>query len=303
MVHDPVMAQEDGRYYLFCTGHGISCMWSDDLEMWHAMKPCLPELPSWIVDEIPQATPHLWAPDIIYHQGQWHLFYACSLFATNISVIGHATSPTLNPDAANYGWVDRGMILRSVPGRDEWNAIDPNIIIDDDGTPWMDFGSFWNGMKLVRLTDDLNAVAKPEEWSTIARRKQNGEIDITQPGDDAIEAPFIFRKGEWYYLFVSFDYCCRGKDSDYKTVVGRADNVKGPYVDRDGRLLNAGGGTLLIEGDGQNTVGVGHCAVYTFGDKDIFAAHAYDAKDGSPHLLLRRVEWTDDQWPMLKEMK
>jgi arabinan endo-1,5-alpha-L-arabinosidase len=38
-------------------------------------------------------------------------------------------------------------------------------------------------------------------------------------GDAAIEAPFIFKKNNYYYLFVSFDYCCRGEKSTYKMMV------------------------------------------------------------------------------------
>ena len=38
MVHDPVMAFEDGKYYLYCTGHGITQMTSTDRHHW-TIKP------------------------------------------------------------------------------------------------------------------------------------------------------------------------------------------------------------------------------------------------------------------------
>jgi arabinan endo-1,5-alpha-L-arabinosidase len=31
-----------------------------------------------------------------------------------------------------------------------------------------------------------------------------------------VEAPFLIKHGDWWYLFVSYDYCCRGVKSDYK---------------------------------------------------------------------------------------
>ena len=55
MVHDPVMAFEDGQYYLYCTGHGITQMTSSDRRHW-TIKPegLLPEgkIPAWTRDEI-----------------------------------------------------------------------------------------------------------------------------------------------------------------------------------------------------------------------------------------------------------
>lgn len=33
-VHDPVMAYENGKYYLYCTGHGITQMTSTDRKHW-----------------------------------------------------------------------------------------------------------------------------------------------------------------------------------------------------------------------------------------------------------------------------
>src|SRR3546814_4627816 len=81
---------------------------------------------------------------------------------------------------------------------------------------------------------------------------------------DAIEAPFIIRRGDFHYLFASFDFCCRGADSNYYTVVGRAAKAEGPYVDREGRSMLKGGGTVILRADrgaGDRFVGPGHCAV------------------------------------------
>ena len=65
------------------------------------------------------------------------------------------------------------MVVRSVPGRDMWNAIDPNVAIDESGTPWMAFGSFWTGIKLVKLNPDLTSIVTGpgEEWHTLASRQ------------------------------------------------------------------------------------------------------------------------------------
>jgi arabinan endo-1,5-alpha-L-arabinosidase len=34
---------------------------------------------------------------------------------------------------------------------DDFNAIDPNIFFDAQGHAWMSFGSFWSGIKMLRI--------------------------------------------------------------------------------------------------------------------------------------------------------
>ena len=297
MTHDPVLARQGDRFYLFATGEGVSVMSSSDLKTWKFEKPVFEEAPQWAVDAIKGYHGHTW--DIIYHNGLYHLFYSCSAFAKNTSAIGHATNPTLDPSDARFKWTDQGKIIQSVPNRDMWNAIDPNIIIDEAGTPWMSFGSFWDGIKMVRLTDDLARVAQPEEWYSLSRRERSFELDDKDPGDGAVEAPFIMKHGDYYYLFVSFDYCCRGMKSNYKVVVGRSETVTGPYLDKDGKSMAQGGGSLVIQGNA-DYVGVGHNAAYHFDGKDYFICHAYSAKeDGAPKLIIREMTWTPDGWPIV----
>lgn len=300
MTHDPVLARQGNTYYLFATGEGISVMSSPDLKTWTFEKPVFGQAPQWAVEAIKGYHGHTWAPDIIYHDGLYHLFYSCSAFAKNTSAIGHATNPTLDPSDPRFKWTDTGKVVQSVPNRDMWNAIDPNIIIDGQGTPWMCFGSFWDGIKMVRLTADLSQVAQPEEWYSLSRRERSFELDDKDPGDGAVEAPFIMRHGDYYYLFVSFDYCCRGLKSDYKVVVGRSKTVTGPYVDKDGKSMAQGGGSLVIQGNA-DYAGVGHNAAYRIDGKDYFICHAYSVKeDGAPKLIIREMTWTPDGWPVVE---
>jgi arabinan endo-1,5-alpha-L-arabinosidase len=183
-----------------------------------------------------------------------------------------------------------------------WNAIDPNIIFDKEGTPWMSFGSFWNGLKLVKLDASLTKIAEPQEWHTIARRERSFELSDKNPGDAALEAPFIFEKDGWYYLFLSWDLCCRGENSTYKVVVGRSRDVEGPYFDREGKNLFHGGGSLLIQGN-VNWYGAGHCSVYHFKGEDYLFLHAYDASDeGRSKLKVKPIRWTADGWPRVRPL-
>lgn len=295
-VHDPVMIKHHNTYYLFCTGQGISVFSSTDRKEWKHEKPVFGQPPQWAVDAVPEFKGHIWAPDIIYHNGLYHLYYSVSAFAKNTSCIGVATSPTLDPTDKNFKWTDHGKVIQSVPGRDFWNAIDPAVAVDDAGTPWMAFGSFWGGIKLVKLTSDLKAVAQPEVWQTVAKRSRDFKTHDYDPGEGAVEAPFIFRKGGFYYLFISLDYCCRGANSTYKVTVGRSATIDGPYFDQQGIRLDQGGGTLVVAGD-KYYAGVGHNAAYTFDGKDYLVFHAYDiAQQGKPKLKIKEIIWTNG-WP------
>lgn len=297
-VHDPVMTKENDTYYVFSTGPGITYYESTDLKNWQLTGRVFADGPSWARRVAPGFGGHLWAPDVYEKNGKFYLYYSVSAFGKNTSGIGVTVNETLDPDSDNYRWVDQGIVLQSVPNRDFWNAIDPAIVEDDDGTPWMSFGSFWGGLKLVKLDDDMTRLAEPQEWYTIAKRPGRDTNDDANPGEGAIEAPYIFKKNGYYYLFVSFDKCCRGMDSTYNIRVGRSKNVEGPYVDRDGKSLNEGGGTLVLEGN-ENWVALGHNAAYTFDGKDYLVFHAYETADNAVQKLrILPMHWEND-WPQV----
>ena len=300
MVHDPVMAYEDGTYYLFATGHGIQQMTSRDCKTWTVSpQPVMTVIPQWTRDSVPGFTNHVWAPDIIRWHDRWWLAYSCSTFGKNGSAIGLLSSSSLKSPI----WNDEGCIVTSREQRDNWNAIDPNFIIDEDDQPWLVWGSFWDGIQIARLDTTMH-LAKGEIPRTIARRYSPKDLNrMPNPtsqyaGTNAIEAPFIMKHGGYYYLFVSWDYCCMGSKSTYRVVVGRSKTVDGPYVDRDGEDMREGGGTPVIAGDKKEFEALGHCAAYHYDDKDIFICHGYSiAHNGASILVQRLIRWTADGWP------
>lgn len=290
-IHDPVIIKADDAYYLFCTGDGIPVRASDDLLTWRSPFPpaVFGRLPDWAQEAIPQAT-NIWAPDISYYNGKYHLYYSVSTFGSNRSVIGLATNTTLNFKEKGFKWVDEGLVIEST-GAENYNCIDPNLILDADGVPWLAFGSFWSGLKMRRLDYETG---KPSDEDTtvypLAQRFVNS---------GSVEAPFIIRKGDWYYLFASFDFCCRGVDSTYYVAVGRSEAVTGPYVDRDGVEMLKGGGTQITFPT-ERWRGPGHCAVLQDGETDYLVYHAYDAKSGGdPTLRISVLNWDADGWPSL----
>lgn len=299
-AHDPVMIKQNNTWYLFCTGMGISVWSSKDMKNWKREAPVFSEAPKWAVQAIPHFKGHIWAPDIRFFNGSYYLYYAVSAFGKNTSCIGVAVNKTLDPTSPDFKWNDEGKVIQSVPGRDLWNAIDPALIVDETATPWLAFGSFWEGLKLVKLNPDLTSVAEPQEWYTIARRPRDFKTPDSAAGNAAIEAPFLFKKGTYYYLFVSWDYCCRAEKSTYKVVVGRSKTVSGPYIDSAGVRMDQDGGTLVVEGDGKEWFGAGHNAVYTFDRNDYIIYHGYDAHDkGRSKLIIKELKWNAAGWPVV----
>jgi arabinan endo-1,5-alpha-L-arabinosidase len=242
------------------------------------------EKPAWLADTVPGVA-NLWAPELIEHDGTWYLYYAASTFGSNHSVIGLATNATLDASDADYEWVDQGPVLASETS-DDFNAIDPGVV-DVEGTPWMSFGSFWSGIRMVELEWPSGMLADP--GAEPLRLADRGSPP------NAIEAPYVVEHDGWFYLFVSKDSCCQGLNSTYSMWVGRSETVTGPYVDRDGVPMLEDGGTLLLETDGDE-IGPGGQSV----SNGWLAYHFYDgANGGDPTLAIRSLTWDADGWPVL----
>jgi arabinan endo-1,5-alpha-L-arabinosidase len=321
------MIQTQDGFVAFGTGQGIATWISRDGRAWRPGPPVFSRTPAWVFDLLPGFDGNVWAPDIFVHDGVFYLYYSVSAFGRNNSAIAVATNPTLDPDDPEFGWMDHGIVVQSVPGRDMWNAIDPHLVLDRDGVPWMSFGSHWGGIKLVRMDPGLERVAEPEEWHTIAARHRYWKLDERDAGDSAnpeldyealypdeilalnrasengaIEAPVIFWKNGFYYLFASWDRCCRGAESTYKVVVGRSPSITGPYLDREGEEMIFGGGSLVVQGfpESERWAAGGHNDVITIGDSDYLVFHAYDTLDGGQSkLLIREIFWDASGWPIV----
>ena len=115
----------------------------------------------------------------------------------------------------------------------------------------------------------------------------------------AIEGAYLTAHGGKYYLFVSFDFCCRGKRSTYNIRVGRSDTFEGPYLDREGKPMLEGGGTLLKASQDPD-FGPGHNSVLIDGDKEYIVYHTYDARyGGMSRLRISRLSWDEGGWPLV----
>jgi arabinan endo-1,5-alpha-L-arabinosidase len=311
-VLDPSIIRQGATYYAFSTDVAgfasgsaargslpIRC--SEDKVSWAACGSVFPQgMPEWIAEKIP-GVQGLWAPDISYFNGEYHLYYNGSLLNTNRTVIGLAINKTLDPADPRYRWVDRGMLLESNVG-DDFNALDPNILVDVDGRVWLTYGSYWSGIQQREIdpATGMLLAGNPERYNL-----------ATRPGvpNNPIEGASLVRHGSYYYLFVSVDYCCEATvaEDDYKQAVGRSTSPHGPFVDERSTPMMHDGGTVLIEGNANwNAPGGGTAFLDAATGESLLIFHAQNLhaqnlqQGGTPYAWIKKLGWVND-WPVLNE--
>jgi arabinan endo-1,5-alpha-L-arabinosidase len=284
-VHDPSTIVEcDGTYWVFGTGRGILSRFSMDLVEWRAGPPVFTNPPAWTTNVVAGHRGRFWAPDVIRVNGRYLLYYSVSAWGSRNSAIGLVSNPTLDPTSPRHRWEDHGLVIRSSE-QDDFNAIDPSVMLDSGGRLWLAFGSFWSGIKLMELDPrtglqmgthaPLHALA----WK------------------EAIEAPCLSQRGDSYYLFLNWGLCCRGTNSTYNIRVGRSPQVTGPYLDQDGADLLRGGGSLVLQTVGGD-IGPGHAGLLRQGGADRLSYHYYSGpKAGQAVLGIRSLRWSSSGWP------
>jgi arabinan endo-1,5-alpha-L-arabinosidase len=288
-AHDPstiVKCQDD--YWFFYTGRGVPSYYSKDLVKWEAGPAVFTNAPDWVAQTVPSNRwMHYWAPDVIYWRDQYRLYYAVSTFGKNRSAIGLATNPTLDPANPRFHWTDQGIVVQSAE-TDNFNTIDPAVAQDAGGRLWLAFGSYWSGIKMIQLDPD-----------TGKRIAANSPL-YSLASNASIEAAYVYRHDGLYYLFVNWGQCCRGTNSTYEIRMGRSRNITGPYLDRNGTDLMAGGGSLFLATDGP-FIGPGHAGIVSDGGADWLSCHFYDGtRHGLPTLAILPLRWATNGWPEVR---
>jgi arabinan endo-1,5-alpha-L-arabinosidase len=281
-VHDPgIVKKPDGTYLIAHTGNNIVLKTSTDRTAFKDAGVAFPGGASWTTSYT-GGSANLWAPDISYHNGKYYMYYAASTFGSNHSGIFLATSTT----GASGSWSNQGLVIETTTSSN-YNAIDPNLVVDASGNWWLTLGSFWTGIKLIKLNPSTGLRA---DSSLVALAQRTGSTT-------AIEASFIFHHGSYYYLWVSFDLCCRGASSTYRIMVGRSTSVTGPYLDRNGTRMTSGGGTQVLAGHG-SIHGPGGQSVIADTDANVLFYHYY-ANSGASFLGINLIGYDSAGWPFV----
>ena len=286
-LHDPsTIVKCRDEYWLFSTGVGIASRRSKDLVNWREGPCVFTHPPAWTTNMVAGNQGYFWAPDVIQFRNRYLLYYSVSTWGKNTSVIGLAINPTLDPDDRRYGWSDGGIVVGST-SQAPYNAIDPSVMLDRDGRLWIAFGSYWTGIKLVEL-----------DPQTGLRSPTNSAV-YSLAWSESIEAACLYHHADHYYLFVNWGQCCRGTNSTYEIRVGRSERVTGPYLDREGKALMQGGGSLVLASEGYR-FGPGHAGILKDGAREYFSYHFYHGeRRGRSMLEVAPLGWSADGWPQV----
>lgn len=289
LVRDPsTIVKKGDTYWIYGTGPGTQQFSSRDRLHWTNRGPALPKAPDWLAATVPGNKNDVWAPDIHLYHGTYFLYSAYSHWGSNNSGIGVATSKTLEPNS----WVEQGLVVHSVQGGD-MNDIDPCVFEDAAGAMWLSYGSFVSGIKLIQL-DPVTGLASKTNPKVYAL-SSNGE------------ASYVAFHDGYYYLWVNWDSCCQGSRSKYIIRMGRSKSVTGPYLDKGGKDMMQGGGTVFLatvydDKSGRppdDEVGPGHVGILHDVDGDWLSTHYEWARDkqGATTVNFQRLAWDSDGWP------
>jgi arabinan endo-1,5-alpha-L-arabinosidase len=284
-AHDPNIIYHDSHYYLFKGGIHIPILKSTNITgPWTELGTVLAS--DSIIQKGNRARP--WAPTTIHRNGLFYCYYTLSAQGSRNSAIGVATTPALD----GTPWTDHGLVINTGqgPGSDVYpytvtNAIDASVVVDEDsGQVYLNYGSFWRGIWQVPLAEDMVHVkdaGAPDavQLAFVPRKKSK-----------PVEGSWMSYKNGFYYLWFSFGKCCnfqrgfpaRGKE--YSVRVGRSESVRGPFVDRKGKSLVEGGGTVVYGSNHGSVYAPGGMGVLDGGEGlDILYYHFLNTSVGFKH--------------------
>ena len=308
-----IMTPDGKGIYVFATAPGIQIVYSNNFIDWEQTDrvftgTSFPEaMPDWAKAAIPGSR-NIWAPDVVFLNDQYYVYYSVSTFGGQRSVIGLATNKTLDKSSPDYEWKDEGIVLESHPDHTDYNAIDSALFIDEDGKTYLHWGSYWTGLKAVEVDPKTGKPFRyksgelkiPADYIAVANRSGSD--------DTSIEAPYVVKHGKYYYLFTSRGSCCDGVRSTYHIAIGRSAKPLGPFVDKEGKRMDQGGGTVILSST-EKWKGTGHNGFFRTtkegknkGDWLILAAFDAQAPEKRRLTQIRPLYWDESDWPILGEV-
>jgi arabinan endo-1,5-alpha-L-arabinosidase len=315
-VHDPSSIIKCGnKYWVFSTGDGIYAQYSTDLITWTAGPSPFAKwgFPSWISSYAYTSSTsfegNFWAPDIIYMNGQYYLYYSCSIWGTMSSCIGVIVNKTLEPSDPAYKWVDQGYL--GISYSSGVNAIDPAVTRGGNGKIWLTYGSF--NLNGIMVTEVDSTTGKSIGTKTSIANSWTGGSNYGEGEGSCM----IYHDG-YYYLFYNKGGCCSGIASSYYIVMGRSTSPTGPFYDKSGKAMRVvgatSGGTIFFKHDNTRGLkdryyGPGHLGYMKENGTEYLSFHYYDPNGyypnaaanymGGPTLGIGMLVWGTDGWPTI----
>jgi beta-xylosidase len=268
------------EYFMACTGGspdgGIYRMYrSSDMVAWEDAGAIFPSgsEPAWVDGQT-------WAPEIHQVGEKYVAYYSAQAGNTpDYFCLGAASADT---PAGPFEDIGAPLLCDPVV-----SLIDASYLFDETtGRHWLYFKPNWNAQGQTTTIDVIELAA--DGLSLIGPRTELIENDLPWEGD-IVEAPWVMRRDDFFYLFYSADFYNNG----YKVGVARASAPDGPFEKLGQPILVAD----------EAWIHPGHNSVVHAHGQAFMVYHAYQAADpgAGRRPMLDRIDWTYEGWPTIND--
>ena len=290
--HDPSrMINCNGKYYIYSTGGGMKS--STDKINWSSGTSPFNGVPN-SVRTLISTNQGIWAPDVIFSNNKYYLYYSVAASDGLHSAIGLLTSPTLDPAAAGYHWTDVGVVVFTTDHVQKRSAIDPCPFLDTSNNLWLSWGSgYANG---ATWSDPTIFLTRLDNTNGLASSTDTNQYPVAL---GHIEGSAIYYLRGYYYAFWNSGGCCSGASSSYTIHLARSPTVTGTYVDKNGAgnsSVTFLSSTVVKNSINGNEHGPGHAGILSEGGIDRVTYHYYPDTGGSV-IGEETIVWGADGWP------
>ena len=297
---DPmVILAPDGFYYAYATQTLREGQWiniqvarSRNLVDWEHLGDALPDKPAWA-----RETQDFWAPYVVQDGERYLMYYSATPDVCDEPERGHCLAIAAAASPAGP-FVDIGMPLLLGMG---FEYIDPMAFDDPlSGKRYLYWGSGFQPIKVQELAEDRTAFAPGSE-----------PVDLIWPNPvrgafpRLVEAAWVMRHEDFYYLFYSGDNCC-GPHAEYGVMVARSASPTGPFETLE-QARGVPHSLMLFKSE--RWLAPGHNCIVTDKAGDAWIIyHAIDVNQPRQRqedeinsrriLLIDKIEWRDG-WPFV----
>ena len=271
---DPSVIRVGADFYATATSSEWSpefqILHSRDLVNWQIVGDVFPQRPAWSVG-------NYWAPEIWQDKGRFYVFYVARKEGGSLCVAAATAAKPVGP------YTDRGPLVCQDAG-----SIDPFPVRDERGKLFL----VWK--------EDGNSVGKPtplwaqeldeKTFKLVGDKHEILRNDAASWEANLVEAPYILRRGAWFYLFYSGNACC-GLTCNYALGVARSKTLLGPWEKNPANPILKGNEDWRCPGHGS--------IVTNENGRTFLLYHAYDSRETvyvGRQGVLDEVKWTQDNW-------
>ncbi|HEX8069015.1 MAG TPA: family 43 glycosylhydrolase [Pyrinomonadaceae bacterium] len=280
---DPSVIRVGRDYWAAATssewGPEYPLLHSRDLVNWEVVGSVFRRPPAWSVG-------NYWAPEIAQDRGRFFIYYAARKRDGPLCV-AVATAPRPQGPYTDHG----PLVCQEVGSIDAFPVTDERgrryLLWKEDGNSRSQPTPIW----AQRLSPDGTRLVG--ERQQLLHNDQPWEKHASLPYGDLVEGPAVVRRGGWFYMFYSGNFCC-ARECNYAVGVARARRLLGPWEKNPANPILAGNehwkcpghGTLVEDEFGR------HFLMY----------HAYEPRDFvyvGRQALLDAVVWGVNGWPTI----